>query len=190
MGLDFSAGELEAARSRLLDVELIEGRAQSLPFEDDAFDLVVCHLAMMLFEDVESVLREVRRVLSEGGTLAVVVSRPETAAEACPPLAVWRQMLGSLTLNDVRIVDDRVRRELPRMLRDAGFATVDVHPFDLTADLRLAEAWAWLSESYTPERIVGEDLESLESMWRSAIEPFVRSDRVGLRRPLQEIVAR
>lgn len=171
-------------------MELIEGRVQSLPFEDDAFDRVVCHLALMLFDDVECVLREVRRVLADGGTLGVVVSRPETAAEACPPLAVWRGMLRGLTLSSVRIVDDRVRRELPRLLRDAGFAAVDVHPFDLSAELPLAEAWAWLAETYTPERIVGEDLDSLEVLWRAAIEPFARAGRVGLRRPLQEIVAR
>ena len=42
--------------------------AQSLPFEDAAFDLVCCQFGVMFFPDRPSAYREARRVLKPGGT--------------------------------------------------------------------------------------------------------------------------
>src|SRR5262245_45424737 len=63
-GLDLSAGELAAARERLGGAAtLVQGRAQSMPFPDESFDLVTCHMALMLMRPVDEVVSEVRRVL-------------------------------------------------------------------------------------------------------------------------------
>ena len=43
--------------------------AQSLPFEDAAFDLVCCQFGVMFFPDRPSAYREARRVLKPGGRL-------------------------------------------------------------------------------------------------------------------------
>src|SRR5690349_12887987 len=64
VGIDMSEGELSAARERLgPEANLVRGRAQALPFEDASFDLVTCHLALMLMRPVEEALAEVRRIL-------------------------------------------------------------------------------------------------------------------------------
>ncbi|MHC4846533.1 MAG: class I SAM-dependent methyltransferase [Planctomycetota bacterium] len=41
--------------------------AMSLPFEDGAFDLIVCQFAVMFFPDRVAAYREIRRVLAPGG---------------------------------------------------------------------------------------------------------------------------
>jgi SAM-dependent methyltransferase len=44
----------------------VQARAQALPFAAGAFDAALCHLAFMLFDDIEAVVRELDRVLAPG----------------------------------------------------------------------------------------------------------------------------
>jgi SAM-dependent methyltransferase len=46
--------------------------AEALPFEDRRFDLVTCRIAAHHFTDVPRFVREVKRVLRDGGTFALV----------------------------------------------------------------------------------------------------------------------
>jgi SAM-dependent methyltransferase len=75
VGVDMSAEELAAARARLGPdrAELLLERAQRLPLPDGSVDYLLCHMALMLMEPVEEVLREVHRVLKPGGTFCAVV---------------------------------------------------------------------------------------------------------------------
>ena len=77
-GIDMSAGEIDAARTRLGNAaSLCLARAQSLPLQSKSVDYVLCHLAIMLMDNVESVVTEVQRVLRVGGTFSAVVgTRP------------------------------------------------------------------------------------------------------------------
>ena len=47
--------------------------AESLPFEDNSFDAVVCRLGVMLFSDPLGALREMLRVTKDGGAVSRVV---------------------------------------------------------------------------------------------------------------------
>ncbi len=49
-------------------IEVVPTSGESLPFDDDEFDHVVGTLVLCTVDDVESTLREVRRVLMPGGT--------------------------------------------------------------------------------------------------------------------------
>lgn len=51
----------------------VQGRAQALPFKDAAFDAALCHLAFMLFDDIEAVVAELERVLAPGATFHALV---------------------------------------------------------------------------------------------------------------------
>lgn len=51
----------------------VQGRAQALPFADGAFDAALCHLAFMLFDDVEAVAGELERVLAPGAAFHALV---------------------------------------------------------------------------------------------------------------------
>ncbi|WP_018352325.1 class I SAM-dependent methyltransferase [Longispora albida] len=83
-GIDLSEGELAFARRRpaLADADLRCGRAQQLPFSDNAYDAVVSHMAFMLMSDVEQVAAEVARVLVPGGVFSVGVGGGAVEGEA------------------------------------------------------------------------------------------------------------
>ena len=53
-------------------VELIEARAEELPFAADSFDHVVCTLVLCTVADVPAALAEIRRVLRPGGRLHTI----------------------------------------------------------------------------------------------------------------------
>jgi ubiquinone/menaquinone biosynthesis C-methylase UbiE len=63
--------------------------AEHLDLEDNAFDAVICRLALMLIPNVQQALREIRRVLKPGGKLAALVwSTPEHNPLFSLPLAI------------------------------------------------------------------------------------------------------
>jgi O-antigen biosynthesis protein len=70
---DVSAVAVARARPRLADrAEVVELEPDAtLPFDDSAFDVVLCAETLEHVRDVQLLLSEVRRVLSPGGTLAV-----------------------------------------------------------------------------------------------------------------------
>jgi ubiquinone/menaquinone biosynthesis C-methylase UbiE len=79
VGLDFNAGMLAVARSRPnagAPIEWFEGSALELPFGDGSFDLVLCQLGLQFFPDRPLALREMKRVLSPSGRVALSVYGP------------------------------------------------------------------------------------------------------------------
>ncbi|QDG53955.1 methyltransferase domain-containing protein [Persicimonas caeni] len=76
IGVDVSDAELEAARARLAlcEPELLNARAQELPLADASIDVVLCHMSLMLMEEVEEVVAEIGRVLRPGGVVGLIVS--------------------------------------------------------------------------------------------------------------------
>jgi len=65
------ARKLTASKG-LANVEVVAADAEALPFEDGRFDLVTCRIAAHHFADVPRFVREVKRVLKDGGTFALV----------------------------------------------------------------------------------------------------------------------
>jgi ubiquinone/menaquinone biosynthesis C-methylase UbiE len=62
----------EAAKRELGNIRTAYAKAEMLPFEDAAFDLVTCRIAPHHFDSIPAFLAETARVLKAGGTLAVV----------------------------------------------------------------------------------------------------------------------
>lgn len=68
-GIDLSEKMLAVAKSKLPEqVKLILGDSESLPFSDNAFDVVYCNDSFHHYTAPQNVLREVYRVLKPGGT--------------------------------------------------------------------------------------------------------------------------
>ena len=82
-GVDMSAEELALARARNPDpaVRLHQGVAQNLSFFDDrAFDVILCHWALTVMDQVALVMQEVQRLLRSDGIFAAIVDGdPATA---------------------------------------------------------------------------------------------------------------
>jgi SAM-dependent methyltransferase len=71
-GIDASEGLLGVARSRLPDADLRQGDVESLPYDDDSFDLVTSFNAIQFATDPAAALREAKRVLAPNGQCAIV----------------------------------------------------------------------------------------------------------------------
>lgn len=69
LGLDPSPAMLKLARDRHIDA--IRGVAESLPFRDESFDLVLMVTTICFLNDIKKSLRESYRVLSTGGHLII-----------------------------------------------------------------------------------------------------------------------
>lgn len=91
VGLDQSAEMLAAARERFANdgarVELVEGQAEELPFEDESFDALTFTYLLRYVDDPPATLRELARVVRPGGRVATLEFGvpPRAAARAA-----WR----------------------------------------------------------------------------------------------------
>jgi demethylmenaquinone methyltransferase/2-methoxy-6-polyprenyl-1,4-benzoquinol methylase len=72
VGLDFSAAMLARARRKAPDVTFIEGDLLALPFHDASFDVAVVGFGIRNVADLEGGLRELQRVLRQGGRLGIL----------------------------------------------------------------------------------------------------------------------
>ncbi|MGH2374096.1 MAG: class I SAM-dependent methyltransferase [bacterium] len=73
VGLDLNEGMLAVARRLRPDIEWRQGDAAQLPFPDGSFNAVLCQSALMFFPDPAQALREMARVVTANGTVAVQV---------------------------------------------------------------------------------------------------------------------
>jgi demethylmenaquinone methyltransferase/2-methoxy-6-polyprenyl-1,4-benzoquinol methylase len=71
-GLDFSPKMLERARRKDGGIEWVQGDALALPFADASFDAATVGFGVRNVADLETGLRELRRVLRPGGRLGIL----------------------------------------------------------------------------------------------------------------------
>jgi ubiquinone/menaquinone biosynthesis C-methylase UbiE len=120
-GIDLSPATLEVARRRTEKVgrgaDLRVGDAQSLDFEDGAFDTVVSTLTMCSVPDHHRALSEAARLLRPGGRLVMLehVRSPVVAVR-------WGQRL--LNPLSVRFVADHLLREPLDAIKGLGLEVV------------------------------------------------------------------
>lgn len=176
-GVDLSPGmlavaerELDAVPVRARErITLVQGRADRLPFDDGAFDIVVSAFVLQLVPSRYRTLREARRVLASRGTLAYVTWLP---GGVIPADEAYEEALADAGLTRLDLGGDQGDAKSPRaavaQLHRAGFAS---------ATARIGE----LDHQFTPEAYVAfvsrfddEDLfETLGPAEREALEADV-----------------
>lgn len=72
----FLDSAIEEENRNPLGIRYLHGKAQELPVEDQSFDFVMATMSFMDFPDVETALKEVRRVLRPGGFFQFSISHP------------------------------------------------------------------------------------------------------------------
>jgi SAM-dependent methyltransferase len=135
LATDLSEGIVELARQVALErgqaqveTRAMDGEALDLPAA--SFDAVLCRLGLMYMPHPVTALREWRRVLREGGRVAVVVfSTPDRNPWGAVPASIIRRRAqlpppapgqpGPFSLGDPGVLEDAFRR--------AGFAQPEVH---------------------------------------------------------------
>lgn len=130
------------AAAGLTNVRFAPGRAEALPFEDAAFDVVVSRSALHHFPDPPAALREMARVVRAGGRVVTVdVMASENPAEAALHNALE-------TLRDPSHVRMLPRSELHGALEHAGLT---VETFTAWTNHRQFEEWLKITNA--PERV-------------------------------------
>ena len=76
-GIDLSEqmmaiGKAKVDKYQISNVQFVHGNAQSMPFEDNAFDGVTCAYGCRNFSDLEAGLKEMFRVLKPGGQVTIL----------------------------------------------------------------------------------------------------------------------
>jgi demethylmenaquinone methyltransferase/2-methoxy-6-polyprenyl-1,4-benzoquinol methylase len=88
VGLDFAPAMLARARRKAPQLEFVEGDMLALPFEDGAFDSATVGFGVRNVEDLEAGIRELRRVLRNGGRLGILeITTPR--GRLAPFYRVW-----------------------------------------------------------------------------------------------------
>ncbi|MCD7033361.1 demethylmenaquinone methyltransferase [Metabacillus sp. GX 13764] len=145
-GLDFSSNMLSVAQKKVADsdykeIELVQGNAMELPFEDNTFDFVTIGFGLRNVPDYMTVLKEMTRVAKPGGKVVCL----ETSQ---PTLPVFKQgyfiyfryimpLFGKVfakSFQEYSWLQESARdfpdsKKLARMFEDAGLADVEVKPF-------------------------------------------------------------
>lgn len=82
--LDMLAAKLRASEAPK-NISLHQGGAESLPLADASIDLVFLANIWHEFDDLDAVLRELKRVLKHGGRIAILDWRADLASPPGPP---------------------------------------------------------------------------------------------------------
>ncbi len=127
-GIDAGAGMLAVAERLDPVIDWREGMAESLPFDADSFDAVVSQFGLMFFQDRSAAIREMKRVLRNGGRVAVAVWESLENSEAYPAeVALLERLAGKRAADALRapfVLGDRA--ELVTLFEDAGLVSVEV----------------------------------------------------------------
>jgi arsenite methyltransferase len=107
VGVDFTVEQLAkadglASRANFTQVELREGRIESLPAEDAGFDCVISNGVINLSPDKERVFAEAARVLRPGGRLAIadIVSKIQLKESIVCDVDLWASCIGGAAQED------------------------------------------------------------------------------------------
>lgn len=142
---DINSAMLTTGRDKLVDngvlgnVEYAQANAESLPFEDDSFDLITMAFGLRNVTDKQKALESMNRVLKPGGKLLVLeFSKPvlpllSKAYDAYSFSAL--PLMGKLIANDAqsyRYLAESIRmhpdqQALEEMMQAAGFAKTSYH---------------------------------------------------------------
>ena len=182
VGLDLNPGMLAVAARVAPHLQWHRGTAESLPYPDQTFDVVVSQFGLMFFQNRHASLLEMRRVLVPGGRLALAVwasldDTPVYGAE----VALLERMAGPRAADALRapfVLGDPL--QLAALVADAGFATVQVTSqqgrarFPSIRFLVGADLTGWLPMHgihLAPDRI-----EAILTQAERELAPFVAAD--------------
>jgi SAM-dependent methyltransferase len=179
--VEMLAAAKEAAARAGADLKLIEGKAETLPEDIGAFDVVTIGRALH-WMDREPTLARLDRLVARDGVIAVCasVSAPDgrnawladynAARQAWSPAKLWAES-GS---------GDRTHRDLAAFFRGSGFRVVDLIRVDTTHEVSLHDlARRVLTFSSSSPEALGDKVEAMLADVEARLVPFSRDGLVS-----------
>lgn len=119
-GLEMHRLARKRARKSGIPVELVGLSAERIPFDDGTFDTVLVTYSLCTIPDPVAALKEMRRVLKPGGKLIYcehgLAPEPSVQAWQHRLTPLWSRLAGGCHLD----------RDIPRLLHDSGFKSLDM----------------------------------------------------------------
>jgi ubiquinone/menaquinone biosynthesis C-methylase UbiE len=145
-GLDIHPGMLAVAGSATpsdMSIDWQEANAESMPFPDNAFDVVLCQMGLQFVPGKLAALREMRRVLAMGGRAVISVPGPKPPLFAMMADAFARHISPEVASFVDLVFSMHDVDELKELIRSAGFRNVDVEAKPRTLRLPAAADFLW-----------------------------------------------
>ncbi|WP_321789914.1 class I SAM-dependent methyltransferase [Paraburkholderia sp. J94] len=178
IGIDMSDGELSSAR-RILprEIRLLNERAQEISLECGSVDYVLSHMALMLMDDIEQVVREIRRVLSDGGSFAAIVGRTFLTGKVGEVFSDIFKPIAQTQLEQLRLGDVRTRSEVGwQELLKADFVDVAFEDIEISWTPTPEQLWLDMLDTYDADRLPETARTQFKSELLAAFAPMQGED--------------
>ncbi|CNH13687.1 class I SAM-dependent methyltransferase [Yersinia pekkanenii] len=129
-----------AVDKKLTNIEVKQGLAELLPFDDQSFDIVISRYSAHHWHDVGQALREVKRVLRPGGKVIFM----DVVSPGHPVLDIYLQTVE--VLRDTSHVRNYSPGEWLALFTDAGLVINE-----LTSERLYLEFSSWIARMRTPQ---------------------------------------
>jgi SAM-dependent methyltransferase len=128
VGIDRDPGMIAVAKQLAPGIDWREGEAEALPFPDRSFDAVVSQFSLMFFRDRHQALREMLRVVTPAGRVAVAVWDSLTQIPAyASEVAILEHTAGRRAADALRapfVLGNG--KDLARLFTEAGAAQTEI----------------------------------------------------------------
>ena len=190
------AARAEASSRGLTNMEFRQCTAESLPFADEAFDVVVCRLGAMFFPDPLAACKEMLRVTKPGGAITFVVWHKSELNPVCYNVSdVMSRHVPAAPLDPDAPDAFRFAElgKLAAILSEAGATEVTdrILHFQVQGPITAEQFWATRSEISETLRsklaaLSVEEREQIAQEVHETIRPFFPNDEMNF--PTQMII--
>lgn len=188
-GIDLSGkiikkAEHAAHAAGLTNVELLKMDAESLDYPDNFFDIVTCGFSLFLFPKMESVLREIHRVLKPDGCIGVSIF-DKTPAPFDPG---WPILFDQIVSSQTGVIMPQpityAPDEMEALLNRFGFHSAEAHSEMNNIIYKSLEDWWGFQLTLGPRlTILGMDEQArakFKDDYFSKLRPLLRQDGLHL----------
>lgn len=109
---------IASTKAKPASVQLLQNRAEDLPFKNHSFDAAFATLVFCSVEHPALAFAELRRVVRPGGTIVLL--------EHVRPRGILGPLFDLLNVFTVRLFADHVNRRTAAMVAEAGLEVIDV----------------------------------------------------------------
>jgi ubiquinone/menaquinone biosynthesis C-methylase UbiE len=175
VGLDINPGMLATARKHAppgSSIEWCEANAESIPFPDASFNAVLCQMGLQFVPNKPAALREMRRVLLDGGRLVANMPGPMPEVFAILTDGLARRIGAQAAAFGGAVFSLHDAAQLQALLRDAGFRDVKVD--SALARLEVPEPrdflWQYIASTPMAEFVMKADADSRVALERDVTD--------------------
>jgi SAM-dependent methyltransferase len=180
IGLDVNEGMLAVAERKAPQIQWKQGRAESLPFDDNRFDVVVSQFGLMFFEDRSAAIQEMSRVLAPGGRLAAAVwDKLENSPGFTSLVGLLERLFGTQTAEALSTPFSLGNMDtLLSLFRDSDLQDIQVTTLNGTARFSSINSWVFIeTRGWTLGNSIDEDqYQHLLKEAERELQPYLTSD--------------